>query len=494
MKTEGKITGFQPKFPIRVQIVQGDTNQSEFVFNKTFRIGRDPSCQIQLKNTSISRQHVEIRLEKDGWWACDLGSSNGTFVDGVRIREIRLPDQSKLEAGKSGSVLTLTVENPNPQPAGLHPKADLKKTQGSVTEVINRYLVRPKTEPMGDHTMTIRRAFDRVKKKQSRKYFVIIGGVMVLLLMAGAMVVYQEMKIQNMKGMAEDIFYTMKSVEVQLGKVERVVLSGGDAGQRSEIAEKRGQIRQMQRQYNNFVKDIGIYGKEMTEEEKIIYRIARIFGECELNMPPDFVDQVKLYIRKWQSSDRLVKALDRSHRNQYAPKISNVFLENNLPPQFFYLALQESDFKARSVGPPTRFGIAKGMWQFIPSTALEYGLQTGPLLEVTQFDPRDERFHFEKATSAAASYLRDIYNTEAQASGLLVIASYNWGHNRVRRLIQGMPENPRERNFWKLLEHYKIPRETYDYVFYIFSAAVIGEDPGLFGFDFEKPLSRIGEI
>jgi hypothetical protein len=51
-----------------------------------------------------------------------------------------------------------------------------------------------------------------------------------------------------------------------------------------------------------------------------------------------------------------------------------------------------------------------------------------------------------------------------------------------------MPDNPRDRNFWQLLKRHEIPQETYDYVFYIVSAIVIGEDPGLFGFDFENPL------
>ena len=68
------------------------------------------------------------------------------------------------------------------------------------------------------------------------------------------------------------------------------------------------------------------------------------------------------------------------------------------------------------------------------------------------------------------------------------MASYNWGQTRVRKLIRQLPENPRERNFWELLKRFKIPRETYDYVFYIFSAAVIGENPSLFGFSFPNPL------
>ena len=71
------------------------------------------------------------------------------------------------------------------------------------------------------------------------------------------------------------------------------------------------------------------------------------------------------------------------------------------------------------------------------------------------------------------------------------MASYNWGENRVTRLIRKMPENPRDRNFWSLLEQHSIPEETYDYVYYIFSAAVIGENPRLFGFDFDNPLGGL---
>ena len=168
-------------------------------------------------------------------------------------------------------------------------------------------------------------------------------------------------------------------------------------------------------------------------------------------------------------------------------------MDVDLPPQFFYLALQESDFNINTCGPQTRFGIAKGIWQFIPATARKYGLQIGPLSRYRRPDPRDDRFNFEKSTAAAANYLRDIYDTEAQASGLLVMASYNWGEHRVNELINKLPENPQERNFWRLLERFKneIPQQTYDYVFYIVSAAVIGENPRFFGFDFENPLADI---
>ena len=115
--------------------------------------------------------------------------------------------------------------------------------------------------------------------------------------------------------------------------------------------------------------------------------------------------------------------------------------------------------------------------------------KNGLLYREVKYDPKDERFHFEKATEAAAKYIRDIKNNLAQASGLLVMASYNWNETRIREILPQMPEDPKERNFWQLLKKGNIAQETYDYVLYIFSAAVICQNPNLFGFDFDSPIS-----
>ena len=106
-------------------------------------------------------------------------------------------------------------------------------------------------------------------------------------------------------------------------------------------------------------------------------------------------------------------------------------------------------------------------------------------------DREDGRHQWDKATEAAARYIKEIYSTDAQASGLLVMASYNWGEQRVINMIKTLPANPRERNFWKLLERYheRVPIETYNYVLNIVAAAVIGENPRLFGLGFDNPLA-----
>ena len=135
----------------------------------------------------------------------------------------------------------------------------------------------------------------------------------------------------------------------------------------------------------------------------------------------------------------------------------------------------------------------KGLWQIIPPTAQAYGLHLGPLRGERVFDPTDERHNVAKSTTAAARYLEDLYTTDAQASGLLVMASYNMGETRLLKLIRSLPESPAQRNFWALLTKHRreIPAETYNYVFRVFSAAVICANPKLFGFDFDPPLEPL---
>jgi soluble lytic murein transglycosylase-like protein len=249
----------------------------------------------------------------------------------------------------------------------------------------------------------------------------------------------------------------------------------------------------MEHSYDQFLVDLRVTNPKLTPQQRIVMRIARIFGECELTMPPDFESEIDKYIAYWQSSNRLANDVRTANENGYTKLIASELLARGLPPQFFYLALQESNFDPYVSGPETRKGIAKGMWQFIPETAFKYGLHVGPLADFRRPDPSDDRHHYDLETKAAAHYLSDLYATDAQASGFLVMASYNWGEDNVVPLIRSLPQNPRDRNFWRLLALHrdKIPKETYDYVFYIASAAAIGEDPHLFGFDFANPLGYL---
>ena len=453
-----------------------DGVEQKSTFTESFTIGRDSSCDVSIADSGVSRLHARISPADGKWHVEDLDSGNGTFLDSVRIREAVLPMTSTLQLGDEFKLWFNVPEAPS---------------NISDDEIAERYFGDTADHELGDRTLRVRAAYRHLDKKQKLRYRAIITTVFVVLIATIGVGAYQYLVLQKTRELATNMFYGMKAVQVQVARLEDVVRDSGDAELIDEAKSRREEVQALEAQYDQFLEDLDVLGPDLSEEDRVILRVARMLGECELTMPPDFADAVKSYIHKWRVTNRLRRSVERMQEQNLTEVVSQAMLDNDLPPQFLYVALQESGFDNQAIGPKTRFGIAKGMWQFIPSTARRYGLRTGPLVELPIHDPKDDRFKPELAARAAAHYLRDIYSKDAQASGLLVMASYNWGPNNVRQRIREMPNNPRERNFWELLKEHDVPTETYNYVLYIFSAIVIGENPALFGFDFDNPLQNV---
>jgi membrane-bound lytic murein transglycosylase D len=482
---------------IRVKIEKGASENTNFSFQAPFRVGQDKTCEIRLSDSPVSRFHAEFWFADGKWWVLDLGSDNGTYLDGNRIDQAPLPMLSRVTLGQDGPVLLVISEAVAAKPV---PEAPAPKTAEApiqdlpLSHYMEHYFEDTDHDKVGERTMMIRQAFKQVQKRQRKRFSVVIVGLICLVLAAGAYALLKHREIRKQKLLAKQIFYAMKSLELEFAPILKMARASQDSASLAQVHQYKVRRKELESKYDEFVKSLEIYQKNISQEERTILHIARVFGECEVNMPPGFVKLVSKYIEEWKSTSRFKDAIELAQRKGYVKFIVETLVAQDLPPQFIYLALQESNFNINAVGPETDFGIAKGMWQFIPATAEIYGLRTGPLQHMRRPDPRDDRHDFEKSTTAAARYIRAIYDTDAQASGLLVMASYNWGERRVNRLIESMPENPQERNFWRLLMKYgdKIPQETYDYVLHIISAAVIGENPRLFGFDFDNPLADTG--
>jgi len=487
--------------PLTVIISRGGGSRKLTVYDVPFRIGRSDSCELTIDNDYVSRIHAEVVFENGTWGIRDLNSSNGLYLDGRHVHHVWVTGLTTVRFGIAGPEISLNPETgvsaenaPSVSEVSVEPPQKLVREPGSGT-ILRKYVDHyfrdaANRAPAGEHTMYVRRAFAAVQQKQKRNYGVIVSIVLVLALGASGYAIYEYRQLQRQRATAEDLFYTMKSLDLDIASLEKAVIASGSSQQVQMVQQDSRRRHEMRSDYDQYLATLHVYDRKMTERQRIMLRVARIFGECELDMPPDFEAEVNKYIGYWQHSDRLANGIHTAQQNGYLDKISKELLAQGLPPQFFYLALQESDFNPYASGPMTRMGIAKGMWQFVPDTAMKYGLRIGPMSDLRRPDPADERDQFEKATKAAARYLKDLYATDAQASGILVMACYNWGETQVLPLVRSMPANPRERNFWRLFARHRdqIPKETYDYVFYIFSAAVIGENPRLFGFNFDNPL------
>jgi membrane-bound lytic murein transglycosylase D len=196
-----------------------------------------------------------------------------------------------------------------------------------------------------------------------------------------------------------------------------------------------------------------------TEHDVPIPQNSRIFSYIEL-----FQGRLRDYIEE---------SLRRGSR--YLPMIQGVFRAEGLPLDLAYIPIIESGFKTNALSKAS----AKGPWQFMKATAVEQGLKHDWYV--------DERSDPEKATVAAAKYLKTLHRM-FDGDWHLVLAAYNGGLGRVQRAINRSGVE----DFWRLSESSKyLPKETREYVPLILAAIVVAKNPVQYGFSVvaEAPMA-----
>lgn len=88
-------------------VIRGNDQGARFELDEPMiGLGRDSSNHIQLHDTEVSRQHAELRKADSVYLLADLGSSNGTFVNGVRVQRHRLASGDQIQVG--GTLMLFT--------------------------------------------------------------------------------------------------------------------------------------------------------------------------------------------------------------------------------------------------------------------------------------------------------------------------------------------------------------------------------------------------
>lgn len=159
--------------------------------------------------------------------------------------------------------------------------------------------------------------------------------------------------------------------------------------------------------------------------------------------------------------------------NKYFPIIEPILTAHGVPDDFKYLAVAESGL--RNVTSPAN---AKGIWQIRKAAGKEMGLEINS--EV------DERYHVEKATAAAAKYLRKQH--ERFGSWIEAAAAYNMGPTGLSKAMKSQGTD----DYFEL----NINNETSRYVFRLAAIKEIMSNPSEFGFyiDSDDLYERMDDV
>jgi two-component system response regulator GlrR len=96
---------------------EGGTPRS-FRIERPTLLGSSPEVDVVLADPAVSRVHCQLEPRSDGVWLVDLDSTNGSYVDHVRVREARVPDGAMIRLGATRLLLEHERE---PQPVELWP-------------------------------------------------------------------------------------------------------------------------------------------------------------------------------------------------------------------------------------------------------------------------------------------------------------------------------------------------------------------------------------
>jgi len=447
----------------------------------TTRVGRSPDNEVVIQGrdaASVSQHHLEIFQTDNGFRIRDLGSTNGTYLNGERISEAELSPPATIRLGAQGPELAFTDAEPPADDLDqtlaigegaslLTPDAPLAASSGEFDALLSEAVTRARQARIsgfGDQTMGImRETLHRALRHTGRRFRLAIGILATGLLSVSALALW---KISALK--QEKI-----AIDRQIQEIEKRLQTNLESPAETDrlISQLNTYQNEAQQLRQNLLYRVTVKEKEGFLAQEIRTLMAE-FGAEVYSIPPDFIQRVDHYINQYQGSDR---PLIEQALGSAAPRLRimrNVLETERLPLDLAYIPLVES---ALAADESSAAGAA-GFWQLTPATAKAYGLRVDKQV--------DERLNLTKATRAACRYLRElILDFGTGSSVMLALAAYNSGPTKVKQAILKTVQDPiKQRSFWYLYRARALPAETREYVPKVVAAMIIGRNPERLGF------------
>jgi pSer/pThr/pTyr-binding forkhead associated (FHA) protein len=471
------------------------------------RIGRAPESDVRFdaqRDTLVSNHHAEIRFQDGQYVVVDVGSTNGTLLNGKLVRTHALRSGDKIAFGGQGGPevrfeieeifrsartngIAVPLQTPiasvrRPPPAVRAPSQDAAALAREAQLRISQARARSGGQASGQTMFIMADTMKQVEaatEKKDRKRTGRIVLTIVALSLAGfgalGFVIWQQKK------QIEEILHKKDNLDRQIARLQVAMQVESDPEKLASLEEQltmltgkaQDAIGELQKKDKGEAEKIEQSGDELDRE---IRHILSKFNAQTYAVPPIFKERLKHYIERnvRQSGTRSI----HRRKQQYWPLIVKEFSALGLPEEMGYVAWQESGFDPLAESAAK----AKGMWQFMDFRAREFGMRVDPKRGI------DDRTDVLKSTRGAAKYLANLLAEFGEDSFMLAIASYNKGENGMRRVLHEIAQQPGgfrkdKRDFWHLYRLKKLPQETLEYVPQILAAAIIGNNPKKYGLE-----------
>ena len=469
------------------------------------RIGRGEDCDVRFDarlDTRVSTHHAEIRFEDGQYLVVDVGSTNGTLLNGKLVRAHRLRSGDKIAFGaQGGPEVRFDVEEsfaglrqngafvPLQMPVQRKPPPNLARPSHDAASLADEAQVRIAQaragsggQPSGQTMFIMADTLKKVeavtqKKGRKRTTGIVLAVVSLSLVGFGALgaVIWQQKK------QIEQIVQKKDGLDKQISKIQLAMQIESDPEKLASLEDQltlltgkaQAAIGELEKKDKTEAQKLEQAGDELDRE---IRRILSKFNSQTYAVPPIFKERLKHYIDRnvRQAGTRAVY----KRKQQYWPLIVKEFSALGLPEEMGYVAWQESGFDPLAESTAK----ARGMWQFMDFRAREFGMRVDRSRGV------DDRTDVLKSTRGAARYLANLLAEFGEDSFMLAIASYNKGENGMRRVLHEIAQQPGgfrkdKRDFWHLYRLKKLPEETLEYVPQILAAAILGNNPKKYGLE-----------
>ncbi len=538
-----------------LQIISGVQVGRKIRIAEGVTLGRNPENTVIFSGpdgTLVSGQHAVIEKRGEILMLRDLGSTNGTFINGTQIAEHALNTDEVISLGVSGPKMRMversssatdstTMKPVGPalgvssqEPRQLRTEYEGKRAPGKAITPPGFFKSKGKGSSgggkdggsqgggdfgggedgnAGNYTMGLAQRLkddeagneelqDLIKDKhraqrlvksgalskrdammiqsaasmhssQKKRALIILGSVSLIAFIIVSILLYQNMGYRGKLKQQESLLSNVRNLESQITSTPA---AAADEHEKALLVAKlRAAERQLMSVRSNLKSSdiINTYKNPLGRE---IHTILEGFGKRDYIVPDIFIKQVEKHIYTFtKTSTRNIMERSFANSHKYKDIIEEELSRQGMPLAFYYLAMHESLLDSNIVSHAG----ARGLWQFMPETAREYGLKVPDGWENLPAE-RDQRTDPRLSTQAGVKYVKTLYAEFGDVA--LAMAAYNAGEGRIRKALRSIDDPINNRDFWYIYRLGTLADETNEYVPKIIATMIIDKNRSRYGF------------